>query len=768
MGTPIPPLRRDIDLATLVRYAGASGDFNPIHFDDTYARAAGLERVIGHGMLAMALVSEAVTDWVGDSSLLRELSVRFTGSYFLGDRLTVRGEVARREVDADGHMRASSCDLRCVDRGRTRDHRPGVGDSGVVAGVPSRHARGGLIAMLDLESMRAREEIRDVLYRYCRATDRRDWETLRACYHDDAYDDHGSLVGPIDEFIRISKPFADRVAATMHFMGNVLIELDGDVARVESYVIAYHVIEADDGTSKHDNWGIRYVDRFERRDGELADRPPRRGPRAAQHARRPRGPGPALDAGILGLARRDRPAPLDPRRPPAGELTRVGRAHMSADRALSPDPWCRDGDRDVSVGGAEYLGRGGCGGTRLSTRAVTRKGQRPCSQHSSDVVGERASPSSPPRRLPCSARCGDDSDGASADASTAGSTDESSATSTASSDDAASDEPFRVLFIGPLSGPLAVVGNSEVAGFEAAIDLVNADGGILGHPVELTALDDAGDGTTAISLLEEELASGTEYHLISAGAGAYDAVALAPALADVPVLQIPMAGEQVLNDPDTYPNLYVPSGGFGPQTLGIMERLEEDGISNVAVMFGENVPEGAERLEEAADEVGIEVSASVGVPAAATDAIPQLQQAMDSDPEAIAISGFSPALVPILKARSTLGLDIPVYLDPFAGAANLGPSTTAEDRCRRDRRDLPLPRRRRSRPGRRGLAGLRGRRRRVPPRAAALPVRAAHRLGRRDDGQGLRRGRRDHLRPRGRRRPRADRQRRGHPGVRRW
>ena len=121
--------------------------------------------------------------------------------------------------------------------------------------------------MLDLESLSAREEIRDVLYRYCRATDRRDWASLRACYHDDAYDDHGSLVGPIDEFIRISKPFADRVAATMHFMGNALIELDGDVARVESYVIAYHVIEADDGTSKHDNWGIRYVDRFERRDG---------------------------------------------------------------------------------------------------------------------------------------------------------------------------------------------------------------------------------------------------------------------------------------------------------------------------------------------------------------------------------------------------------------------------------------------------------------------------------------------------------------------
>lgn len=120
---------------------------------------------------------------------------------------------------------------------------------------------------MDVDELIARAEITDVLYRYCRGIDRRDWDLLRSCYHDDAYDDHGSLVGPIDEFIRISKPFADRVAATVHFMGNVLIEVDGDVARAESYVVAYHAYEHEDGTSRHDNWAIRYLDRFERRDG---------------------------------------------------------------------------------------------------------------------------------------------------------------------------------------------------------------------------------------------------------------------------------------------------------------------------------------------------------------------------------------------------------------------------------------------------------------------------------------------------------------------
>jgi acyl dehydratase len=93
VGEQLPPLRRRIELATLVRYAGASTDFNPIHYDTDYAQEAGLGGVIGHGMLAMGLVSEAVTDWIEDSGLLRSLSCRFVNSYRLHDVLTVSGEV---------------------------------------------------------------------------------------------------------------------------------------------------------------------------------------------------------------------------------------------------------------------------------------------------------------------------------------------------------------------------------------------------------------------------------------------------------------------------------------------------------------------------------------------------------------------------------------------------------------------------------------------------------------------------------------------------
>lgn len=67
-----------LDRGTLVRYAGASGDFNPIHYDDATAEAVGLAGVIAHGMLTMGTAITAVTDWIGDPGAICEYGARFT------------------------------------------------------------------------------------------------------------------------------------------------------------------------------------------------------------------------------------------------------------------------------------------------------------------------------------------------------------------------------------------------------------------------------------------------------------------------------------------------------------------------------------------------------------------------------------------------------------------------------------------------------------------------------------------------------------------
>jgi acyl dehydratase len=77
-GTELPPLTVTFRREDLVRYAGASGDFNPIHWSDRMAAALGLPGVIAHGMLTMASAVRVVTDWLDDPADLVEYGVRFT------------------------------------------------------------------------------------------------------------------------------------------------------------------------------------------------------------------------------------------------------------------------------------------------------------------------------------------------------------------------------------------------------------------------------------------------------------------------------------------------------------------------------------------------------------------------------------------------------------------------------------------------------------------------------------------------------------------
>ncbi|MEU1202275.1 MaoC family dehydratase [Streptomyces sp. NPDC005813] len=78
VGTELPARAFPVTRATLVQYAGASGDFNPIHWNEKFAVEVGLPDVIAHGMFTMAEAIRVVTDWVGDPGAVVEYGVRFT------------------------------------------------------------------------------------------------------------------------------------------------------------------------------------------------------------------------------------------------------------------------------------------------------------------------------------------------------------------------------------------------------------------------------------------------------------------------------------------------------------------------------------------------------------------------------------------------------------------------------------------------------------------------------------------------------------------
>jgi hypothetical protein len=109
---------------------------------------------------------------------------------------------------------------------------------------------------VDLEQLVAQQEIRDVLIRYTRGIDRMDVELVRSTYHPDAHDDHGAYQGGVEGFLAWFRDALSYFDATMHFIGNQLVELEPDEP-------GHDLVTA-----------LRYVDRMERRDGEwrIADR----------------------------------------------------------------------------------------------------------------------------------------------------------------------------------------------------------------------------------------------------------------------------------------------------------------------------------------------------------------------------------------------------------------------------------------------------------------------------------------------------------------
>ena len=102
-GDELPSLEVNTDTRQLVMYAGASGDFQPIHYDKDVAQKAGHDAVIIHGALKSAWLAKLVTDWIGDSGWMREFSVQYRGIDYVGKK-TCRGEVTGKRTEDGAHL----------------------------------------------------------------------------------------------------------------------------------------------------------------------------------------------------------------------------------------------------------------------------------------------------------------------------------------------------------------------------------------------------------------------------------------------------------------------------------------------------------------------------------------------------------------------------------------------------------------------------------------------------------------------------------------
>ena len=120
-GSELPALRITPDRWVSARYAGASGDFNPIHLDDEFARSVGLPGRILHGLYTMALVARAQTEAAGGPEHLRRLAVQFRGTAVPEEELTVSSTVSARDGDHITLTVTASQQGRAVIRGATAE-----------------------------------------------------------------------------------------------------------------------------------------------------------------------------------------------------------------------------------------------------------------------------------------------------------------------------------------------------------------------------------------------------------------------------------------------------------------------------------------------------------------------------------------------------------------------------------------------------------------------------------------------------------------------
>jgi acyl dehydratase len=117
VGQEIGSIEYRLTRDSLVRYAGASGDFNPIHYRDDIAKAVGLDGVLAHGMLTMGAAVQVAINWIGDPGRIVDYGVRFTKPVFVdaakGAVLSVSGKVG--EIDVENSIVRIDITASCAD-----------------------------------------------------------------------------------------------------------------------------------------------------------------------------------------------------------------------------------------------------------------------------------------------------------------------------------------------------------------------------------------------------------------------------------------------------------------------------------------------------------------------------------------------------------------------------------------------------------------------------------------------------------------------------
>lgn len=231
------------------------------------------------------------------------------------------------------------------------------------------------------------------------------------------------------------------------------------------------------------------------------------------------------------------------------------------------------------------------------------------------------------------------------------------------------DETFRILQITTLSGPLGVYGSAQQKGVAAAVDVLNAAGGIDGRRVEVSVKDMGGDSSKGVTLLQQAMNSGNRPDLVIPGLTGTDALAMVPITTQQKIITLTPPPVTVLGDPGEYPYNFVTNPAYGFIGKTGAEIMYDEGVRTVVTISSDNDPgrDNTDGFTETFEGLGGQVLASEVFDPAAVDLTSTFERAKSKDPDALYVVSQGEGAAE-LKANAATGQDVPMYCD--AGCAS--------------------------------------------------------------------------------------------------
>lgn len=237
------------------------------------------------------------------------------------------------------------------------------------------------------------------------------------------------------------------------------------------------------------------------------------------------------------------------------------------------------------------------------------------------------------------------------------------------------EEPYRILVLGALSaeGVLGINASTSVLSAEAAVDVINDEGGILGRDVEVKVVDDQADPTTAVTLVREAINSDTPPDAILNSGPSTVAEATLPIIAQAGIVSFNIGPTETSWDPGAFPHNF--DIAVGPQDVagGVVTYFEEQGYKSAAVLHGSSSygeAFGAES-ESSLEDAGVKVLGNEEYDVASLDMTPQLEALRAKDPEVLVLDAYGAPLGYVLQGIEKLGWDVPIVGNTSVSATGL-------------------------------------------------------------------------------------------------